>query len=66
MLALILIAFSAAVYTLLSRSLHERVNEGLRSVIGVATVSLTHDAEEGQTSEGRREAQPRNSIARNR
>jgi hypothetical protein len=33
-LALVLIAFSAVVYTLLSRALYERVDEGLRSVIG--------------------------------
>ena len=52
MLALVLIAFSVVIYTLLSRSLYERVDEGLRSVIGVATVSITHDTEEGQTSEG--------------
>lgn len=51
-LALVLIAFSIVVYTLLSRSLYGRVDEGLRSVIGVATVSITHDTEEGQTSEG--------------
>lgn len=52
MLALVLIAFSVVIYTLLSRSLYERVDEGLRSVIGVATVSIMHDTEEGQTSEG--------------
>lgn len=52
MLALVLIAFSVVVYTLLSRSLYDRVDEGLRSVIGVAKVSITHDTEEGQTSEG--------------
>jgi heavy metal sensor kinase len=52
MLALVLIAFSVVIYTLLSRSLYERVDENLRSVIGVATVSMTHDTEEGQTSEG--------------
>jgi two-component system OmpR family sensor kinase len=51
-LALVLIAFSIVVYTLLSRSLYERVDEGLRSVLGVATVSIMHDTEEGQTSEG--------------
>jgi two-component system OmpR family sensor kinase len=51
-LALVLVAFSAAVYVLLSRSLHQRVDEGLRSVVEVATKSLTHDTEEGQTSEG--------------
>ena len=52
MLALVLIAFSIVIYTLLSRSLYERVDENLRSVIGVATISITHDTEEGQTSEG--------------
>src|SRR5918999_4606994 len=52
MLALVLIAFSAVVYTLLSRTLFDRVDENLRSVIGVATVSIRHDTEEGQSSEG--------------
>jgi heavy metal sensor kinase len=51
-LALVLVVFSAVIYTLLSRSLHDRVDEGLRSVIEVATKSLVHDTEEGQTSQG--------------
>ncbi len=51
-LALVLVAFSFGIYTLLSRSLDQRVDESLRSVIQVAITSLTHDAEEGQTTEG--------------
>jgi hypothetical protein len=51
-LAIVLIAFSIGVYTLLSRALYERVDESLRSVIQVASTSLMHDTEEGQSSEG--------------
>ena len=55
-LALVLIAFSIGIYTLLSRSLYERVDDGLRAVIPVAIKSLTHDTEEGQTSQGAAES----------
>jgi len=48
-LALVLIAFSVMVYTLLSRVLYQRVDDGLQSAISVATKSLTNDIEEGQT-----------------
>ena len=51
-LAFVLVVFSVVVYELLSRSLNERVDDGLRSVVSVATVSLTHDTEEGQTRQG--------------
>ena len=51
-LAFVLIAFSVGVYTLLSRSLYARVDDGLRSVIQVASTSLLHDTEEGQSSAG--------------
>jgi two-component system, OmpR family, sensor kinase len=51
-LAFVLVVFSVVVYELLSRSLNERVDDGLRSVVAVATVSLTHDTEEGQTRQG--------------
>jgi heavy metal sensor kinase len=51
-LALVLVAFSVLVYVLLSRSLHQRVDESLQTVVEVAIKSLTHDTEEGQTSEG--------------
>ena len=48
-LALVLVVFSIGVYALLSRALHERVDDGLRSLIQVAIKSLTNDLEEGQT-----------------
>ncbi|MGA9771872.1 MAG: heavy metal sensor histidine kinase [Blastocatellia bacterium] len=51
-LALVLISFSVMVYTLLSRSLYHRVDEGLQSSIEVAIKSLTNDLEEGQTISG--------------
>jgi heavy metal sensor kinase len=49
-LALVLIVFSAVVYTLLSRALYQRVEDELVTVIEVATKSLIRDTEEGQTS----------------
>jgi heavy metal sensor kinase len=52
LLGLVLIAFSVVVYTLLSRALYDRVDDGLRSVVEVAIKSLIHDTEEGQTSQG--------------
>ncbi len=50
-LALVLIGFSVVVYTLLSRTLYARVDEGLRAVVEVAIKSLTNDIEEGQSRE---------------
>lgn len=49
-LALVLVVFSIGVYSLLSRALHARVDENLRSVIQITIKSLAHDAEEGQSS----------------
>lgn len=51
-LALVLIAFSVMVYTLLSRVLYHRVDDGLQSAIEVAIKSLSNDLEEGQTVQG--------------
>ena len=51
-LALVLIAFSVMVYTLLSRVLYHRVDDGLQSTVEVATKSLSNDIEEGQTVQG--------------
>jgi two-component system, OmpR family, sensor kinase len=48
-LALVLVVFSIGVYSLLSRALHARVDENLRSVIEITIKSLTHDAAEGQS-----------------
>ncbi|HYE13974.1 MAG TPA: HAMP domain-containing protein [Pyrinomonadaceae bacterium] len=50
-LALILVAFVVAVYVMLSRALHRRVDEALRSTLDITTTSLTNDAEEGQSPE---------------
>src|SRR5918997_4211767 len=50
-LALILAAFVASVYVMLSRALHRRVDEALRSTLEISITSLTHDAQEGQSSE---------------
>jgi heavy metal sensor kinase len=50
-LALILVAFGASVYVMLARALHRRVDEGLRSTLDISTTSLTHDTQEGQSSE---------------
>jgi two-component system, OmpR family, sensor kinase len=49
-LALVLVIFSIGVYSLMSRALYSRVDENLRSVIQITIKSLTHDAEEGQSS----------------
>lgn len=51
-LAFVLVTVCVIIYTLLSRSLYRRVDDGLLSVIEVATRSLIHDTEEGQTNEG--------------
>src|SRR5688500_13589821 len=48
-LALILILFGVAVYVLLSRALHRRVDHALRSTIEISITSLTHDTQEGQS-----------------
>src|ERR1044072_2150023 len=50
-LALILVVFGVAVYAMLSRALHRRVDEALRSTLEIAVTSLTNDAEEGQSSQ---------------
>jgi heavy metal sensor kinase len=50
-LALILIAFGVAVYVMLSRALHRRVDEALRSTLEISITSLTHDTQEGQSSQ---------------
>jgi two-component system, OmpR family, sensor kinase len=49
-LALILVVFGVAVYVMLSRALHRRVDEALRSTLEISTTSLTHDTQEGQSS----------------
>ena len=48
-LALILVLFGAAVYVLLSRALHRRVDQALASTIEISITSLTHDTQEGQS-----------------
>ncbi len=50
-LALILVVFGVAVYVMLSRALHRRVDEALRSTLEISITSLTHDAQEGQSPE---------------
>ena len=50
-LALILIIFGVAVYVMLSRALHRRVDQALSSTIEISIRSLTNDAEEGQSRE---------------
>ncbi|MCA1567630.1 MAG: heavy metal sensor histidine kinase [Acidobacteria bacterium] len=49
-LALILVVFGVAVYVMLSRALHRRVDEALRSTLEISITSLTNDAQEGQSS----------------
>ncbi|HEY9282197.1 MAG TPA: heavy metal sensor histidine kinase [Pyrinomonadaceae bacterium] len=48
-LALILVTFGVAVYVMLSRALHRRVDDALRSTLEISITSLTNDAEEGQS-----------------
>jgi two-component system, OmpR family, sensor kinase len=50
-LALILVVFGVAVYVMLSRALHRRVDEALRSTLEISVTSLTHDTQEGQSSQ---------------
>ncbi|HLL75225.1 MAG TPA: heavy metal sensor histidine kinase [Pyrinomonadaceae bacterium] len=50
-LALILVVFGAAVYVMLSRALHRRVDDALRSTLEISITSLTNDTEEGQSSQ---------------
>lgn len=50
-LALILVVFGIAVYVMLSRALHRRVDEALRSTLDIAVTSLTNDDEEGQSNQ---------------
>ena len=49
-LALALAAFGATFYFLASRALYTRVDNDLRSLIGLSNISLIHDTEEGQSS----------------
>ena len=55
-LALILVVFGVAVYVMLSRSLHRRVDEALRSTLEISITSLTHDTQEGQSSQSAAES----------
>src|SRR5687768_3061099 len=48
-LALILVLFGVAVYVLLSRALHRRVDQALASTIEISITSLSHDTQEGQS-----------------
>ena len=50
-LALILVVFGIAVYVMLSRALHRRVDEALRSTLEISITSLTHDEQEGQSAQ---------------
>ena len=50
-LALILVVFGVAVYVMLSRALHRRVDEALHSTLEITVTSLTNDAEEGQSDQ---------------
>src|SRR5918997_29651 len=50
-LALILVTFGVSVYVMLSRALHRRVDEALRSTLEISVTSLTHDTQEGQSPE---------------
>jgi len=50
-LALVLLVFGLLVYTLLSRALHQRVDDDLRSLIEVAFKSLINDEAEGQSND---------------
>jgi hypothetical protein len=50
-LAFILVVFGVFVYVMLSRALHRRVDEALRSTIEISITSLRHDAQEGQSRE---------------
>jgi hypothetical protein len=55
-LALILVVFGFAVYVMLSRALHRRVDEALRSTLEISITSLTHDTQEGQSSQSAAES----------
>ncbi|MGH9627584.1 MAG: hypothetical protein ACRD7E_04455, partial [Bryobacteraceae bacterium] len=46
LLALVLGVFSLGVYSLLSRSLYQRLDAGLRSALEVTALSLNHEIEE--------------------
>jgi heavy metal sensor kinase len=50
-LALALVAFSAGVYAVTAYNLRQRLDTGLRTLLQVAVVSLTHGAEEGLANE---------------
>src|SRR5262245_36869209 len=50
-LALALAVFSFGVYSLLSHTLHHRLDEGLHALVKAATASLTHEIEEGETQQ---------------
>ena len=55
-LALILILFGVSVYVMLSRALHRRVDEALRSTIEISITSLTHDTQERQSPQSAAES----------
>ncbi|HEY7441184.1 MAG TPA: ATP-binding protein [Vicinamibacterales bacterium] len=48
-LASVLIVFGVGIYVTLSNVLYERIDDGLRTLIDIATSSLTHEAGEGQS-----------------
>jgi heavy metal sensor kinase len=48
-LASVLVAFGVGIYLTLSNVLYERIDDGLRTLIDIATSSLTHEAGEGQS-----------------
>lgn len=50
MLALVLVCFSIGVYAITAYNLYQRLDTGLRTLLEVAAVSLTHGAEEGLTA----------------
>jgi heavy metal sensor kinase len=50
-LAAVLVGVSLLIYILLARSLHQRIDENLVAVTGIAVTSLTNDLAEGQTIE---------------
>ncbi len=45
-LAAVLVAFSVGIYALLSKSLHQRMEAGLRSAVDVTSLALNHETEE--------------------
>lgn len=51
-LALTLVAFELAVYAVLARTLHQRIDESLLAAIDTTTISLSNDLAEGQSRNG--------------